>query len=180
MPLEPRREPLVLRVLLAELAHGADDLADGVIDFLLRVEPAEAEADRGERELVGNADRHLDVRRLDRGGRAGGARGDGHVPDACEQRFSLDVSEREVEIARQAPFVGLEIAVRVDRRKRVAVQVNFVESRRDSLEELVPKAAQAGRFRRELVLRELAGSREADDPRDVQRAGAKAVLMPPP
>ena len=73
---------LVQRGHLAEAVYLADDAIDDVIDFLLRREAAEAEADAAMGQFVADAECSQDVTRFQAGARAGRAARHGYVLDA--------------------------------------------------------------------------------------------------
>ena len=76
-------------------------LAADVIHFFLGVEAAEAEADRGVRQIVADAQRLQHVAGLERRRGAGRAARHRDVVDAHQQRFAFDVGEADVQVVRQ-------------------------------------------------------------------------------
>src|SRR5487761_2029868 len=99
---------------LAQLGDLALEQVDGEIDLFRGVEAADGETNGGMRQFVRASQRTQHVGRLEAGGGAGRARGDGDFLDAHDQRLALDEVEADVEIARYAPV-------------QVAVQVHFLD-----------------------------------------------------
>ena len=98
---------LVQRAHLAQAVHFADHQLDHVIDLLLGVEPAEAEADAAVGQFVADAQRPQDVARLQAGAdvQAEPLR-HGHVLDAHHQPLALDVGEADVQRCPGSRSVG--------------------------------------------------------------------------
>src|SRR5260370_30865355 len=74
-----------------------------------------------------------------------------------------------------------KIQVKVDRQTMLqrSVDENLVQLGFQAIPETFAQTEQACRLFRHLFLRDFAGLAEADDPRDVQRAGTHAALVPP-
>src|SRR5580692_9741908 len=96
---------------LAQLGDDLDHFVNHVVDFLLRVESAESEADRGVGQVFSDAQRLENVAGFQSGRSAGGAARYGDVIDAHQERFALDVGKAHVQVVRQTV---LERAVDVD------------------------------------------------------------------
>ena len=133
-----------------------DDEVDHVVDLLLGVEPAEAEADRRVRELVADAERAEHVARLERRRRARRAGRHRDVLERHQQRLALDERERDVEVARQRRSGSSE--------PLTYVSVSF--ARDAAVEPVAQRARGAIASARHLFLRELGRLAEADDQRD--------------
>src|SRR6185436_15389265 len=96
-----RREVAQLLDLALEVVHR-------VVDFFLRREAAQREADGTVGQLVRAPEGAQHVRRFERRRGAGGARGNGDVLHRHDERLALDEIEAQVEVVRHTP---LEVAV---------------------------------------------------------------------
>src|SRR5712692_2778003 len=99
-------EHFVERRELAQLLDHVYNLCRDVIYLFLRIEPAEAEANGGVRQIVARAERFQDVAGLER--RRGARRSARYcnVVNSHQQRFAFHVSEADVQIVRQPVFYG--------------------------------------------------------------------------
>src|SRR5207249_1450232 len=104
--------------------------------------------------------RHRDRRK--RGG--GGDRVHGAV-ESHQQRLTFDVREAQVQVAREAVH-------------RVTVQVHLVELCEDQVLQTLAQTEHSLRLVSHALPAELARLAEADDRRDVERAGPHAALVP--
>src|SRR5580704_3685837 len=148
----------------AQLGDDLDHLVDDVVDFLLRVKAAEAEADRGVGQIFADAERLEDVAGFKGGRGARRTAGNRNVVDAHEERFAFDIGEAHVQVVGQAMLER-------------AVDEDFVELGFEALLEAVAKAAQPNGFFLHLLLAKLTSLTEADDAGDVERAGTHAALV---
>src|ERR1700722_9916064 len=151
---------------LAQFGDDLDHLVDHVVDFLLRVEAAEAEADRGVRQGFADAQRLEDVAGLQGGRSASGAARYRNVVDAHQKRLTFDVGEAHVQVVGQAMF-------------QRAVDENLVELCFQAFFQTVTQSAQPQTLCLHLLLAELTSFAEADDASDVERARTHAALVPP-
>src|SRR5579864_784644 len=149
---------------LTQLGDDLDHLVDDVVDFLLRIEAAEAEADRGVCEVFADAEGLEDVAGFQSGRSAGRTARYRNIVDAHQERFALDVGEAHVQVVGQAMLEG-------------AVDEDFVELGFQALFQAIPESAQANGFFFHFLLAKLAGFAEADDAGHVERAGTHAAFV---
>src|SRR6266851_2070894 len=154
----------VKRGKLAELGDDLHHLVDDVVDFLLRVEASEAEANRGVGEVFADAYCFEYVARLQGCRRTGGTAGNRDVVDAHEERFAFDVGKAHVQVVGQAVL-------------HRAVDENLVELGFQALAETLAQGEHTRRLFRHLFLRDFASLAEAHDAGNIQGAGTHAALV---
>ena len=87
-----------------QFSDGLDHALDGKIDIRRIVEPAQPETQAAAGFVVAEAERSQDMAGFGIGRRAGGPAADGQVAHREQQRFAIDIAERQVEIAGQAKW----------------------------------------------------------------------------
>src|SRR6266436_1711022 len=157
---------LVKRRKLAQFGDDLDHLVDDVVDFLLRIEASEAEADRGVGQVFPYAQGFEDVAGFQSGRGTGRAARYRDVVDAHQQGFAFNVGEAHDQVVRQAML-------------QRAVDENLVELCFETLFEAIAKCTQPQGFLLHFLLTELASLAETDDARHVESAGTHAALVAP-
>ena len=130
---------------------------DGVVDFGLGGETADAEADRGIGPLAPHAHSHQHVGRLNRGRITGRACRYGEIAQRLDKLLAADSGEAEVEISRDPPCP-------------VAVQADPLDARGDAFEQTVAQCCETLIIAFHLGLGDGAGLAETDTAR--RRHGA--------
>mmetsp|Transcript_6707 Transcript_6707/g.14649 ORF Transcript_6707/g.14649 Transcript_6707/m.14649 type:complete len:368 (-) Transcript_6707:290-1393(-) len=165
LDVDPLLHHLPQRAHLAKPVHVLDAHLDGVVHLRLGREAADAEADRGVRHLLVDAERAEDVRRLERGGGAGGAARHRNVLERHQQALALHVRKRHVEVAR-VPALHRSVDGGV---RDVCV---------DAVDEALHQPLDMRSVALHLSLRHRARSAKADGQRRGQRAAPQAALLP--
>src|SRR5580704_2876134 len=155
---------LIKRRKLAQFGDDLDHFVDHVVDFLLRVESAESEADRGVRQVFSDAQRLEHVAGFQSGRSAGRAARYRDVIYAHQERFAFDISEAHIQVVREAVL-------------NRAVDVDLIELGFQTLFQAVAQSAEPRTLCLHFLLTEFTGFAQADDARHVERPGTHAALV---
>src|SRR5690606_22246608 len=163
--------PCLLRCLsfeclavLPQVPNDRREALDGVVDVLLRGEPAEPEAYRRGRNRIGAHDGTEDVRRRPRGRTAGRSGGDRDVAARDEQRLAIDGLEADVQVVRQ-PM------------RHRAIDDNAPRPGLEPGEQPIAQRADARGIGNQVLARQSTRRAQPDDAGHVERAGAQAALV---
>src|SRR5690242_1847866 len=149
---------------LTQLGDDLDHLVNDVVDFLLRVEPAEPEADRSVRQVFSDAQRLQHVAGFQSRRGAGRTARYCNIVDAHQKGFALDIREAHIQVVRKAML------------KRT-VDIDLIELGLQALFETVAKGRQPGTLLLHLLMTKFAGFAKADNTRHVEGTGTHTALV---
>src|SRR5277367_6820471 len=149
---------------LAQLGDDLHHLIDDVVDLLLRVKAAQAEADRGMGQVFANSQSLQHIAGLQGGRSTRRTARDRNVVDAHQERLAFDISKAHVEVVRQAML-------------QRAVDENLIKLGFEALFKAITQPAESNSLVLHFLLAEFTGFAEADDARHIERAGTHTAFV---